>query len=132
MPIWKPLIRVALSELGASLFFLAWLAVFLLTRDASSSALHALRGLLGPAVTALGFTAGLAVGERVTRAQMPPFWRVLLWPMAGCAIGAGAVYPFGPMLIVFGMFAGGTASVVLSFLGKSEGGGRRAQNEGVQ
>jgi hypothetical protein len=33
--------------------------------------------------------------------------------MIGCAIGAAVVYWFGPMLIVFGMFAAGTASVAL-------------------
>lgn len=32
---------------------------------------------------------------------------------AGCAIGGGIVWGFGPMLIVFGMFAIGTLSVVL-------------------
>jgi hypothetical protein len=110
---WKAGVRVTLALLGAGLFFLAWLALFLLTRDVVHPALHALRWLLGPAVTAVGFTAGLALGERITRVQTTRFWRILLWPLAGCALGAGAVYWFGPMLIVFGMFAGGTASVVL-------------------
>jgi hypothetical protein len=95
-----------------------------------------LRWLLGPVITEAGFASGLAVGERVTAAHRSTFWRILLWPLAGCAIGAGAVYPFGPMLIVFGMFAVGTVSVIAREAvlhvaevrerasGKSEGKGR--------
>ena len=41
------------------------------------------------------------------------FFHILLWPLSGCAVGAGVVYWFGPMLIVFGMFAAGTASVII-------------------
>ena len=33
--------------------------------------------------------------------------------MIGCALGAVAVIWFGPMLIVFGMFVAGTASIAL-------------------
>ena len=43
----------------------------------------------------------------------PGFSRILVWPLIGCAVGAGIVYWFGPMLIVFGMFVAGTASVAL-------------------
>ena len=38
---------------------------------------------------------------------------ILKWPLIGCTIGAGVVYWFGPMLVVFGMFAAGTAGIVL-------------------
>ncbi len=41
------------------------------------------------------------------------FFQIYIWPLIGCSIGAGAVYWFGPMLIVFGMFVVGTASVAL-------------------
>jgi hypothetical protein len=41
------------------------------------------------------------------------FIHIYRWPLVGCAIGAGVVYWFGPMLVVFGMLAAGTASVVL-------------------
>jgi hypothetical protein len=36
-----------------------------------------------------------------------------MWSLAGCAISCVIVWPFGPMLIVFGMFLIGTLSVVL-------------------
>ena len=37
-----------------------------------------------------------------------------LLPLAGCFAGALAVYPFGAMLIVFGMFGLGTVAVVVN------------------
>ena len=51
--------------------------------------------------------------------------RTLIWPLVGCAVGALAVYWYGPMLIVFGMFVSGTCGVVLREL--VLGGGEDAQ-----
>jgi hypothetical protein len=69
--------------------------------------------LSAPVATATGFATGIAIFEHLTGASKTRFFRLFKWPMIGCAIGAGAVYWFGPMLIVFGMFAAGTASVAL-------------------
>ena len=111
--VWRPLVRVALALLCAGLFYVAWLAAFLLTTKADSAVANAIRWLSGPVVTAAGFAAGIAISERLTGAHKTPFLRIFLWPLVGCAVGAGAVYWFGPMLIVFGMFAAGWASVVI-------------------
>jgi len=46
-------------------------------------------------------------------AKAGKFLNIFKWSLAGCAIGAGSVVWFGPMLIVFGMFLVGTASVAL-------------------
>ena len=69
--------------------------------------------LLAPVATAAGFATSIVISERLTRASRTRFSRLLAWPLLGCAIGAGVVYGFGPMLIVFGMFGAGTASVAL-------------------
>jgi hypothetical protein len=100
--VWKPSVLVVLSRLCAGLFFLGWLAVFLLTQGARSPAAHVLRWVLGPVVTATGFTVGLAFGERFIHRQQTSYLRVFLWPSVGCAIGAGVIYSFGPMLTVLG------------------------------
>jgi hypothetical protein len=63
--------------------------------------------------TAAGFALGVTIVERLTRTSRTRFLRIFVWPLIGCALGAGAVYWFGPMLIVFGMFAVGAASIVL-------------------
>ncbi len=69
--------------------------------------------LSGPVVTAAGFAFGMTIGEYLTSVKRPRFWQTCLWPLLGCGVGAGALFWFGPMLIVFGMFLLGTASVVL-------------------
>jgi len=59
--------------------------------------------MLAPIITGLGFAAGAAVFSRIRRLALPPFRRLWLYPLTGCSIGAAVVFPFGPMLIVFGM-----------------------------
>ena len=46
-------------------------------------------------------------------ARKSKFLNIFKWSLIGCAIGAGAVVWFGPMLIVFGMFLVGMVSVAL-------------------
>jgi hypothetical protein len=109
MQYWRgALIRVALALAGAGVFYVGWLVAFLLLGKLEVAVIEAALWLLAPVVTAAGFATGIVVAERESR-----FSSVLAWPLVGCVIGAGAVYWFGPMLIVFGMFVAGTVSVVL-------------------
>lgn len=110
---WKALVRIAVSLLCAVVFYLVWMAAFLLTTGLESPAVETALWLLAPVVTAAGFATGIAVRERLAGKTRPSFLRVYPWPLLGCAIGTGLVYRFGPMLIVFGMLAAGTASVAL-------------------
>jgi len=80
--------------------------------------------LLAPVVTAAGFAVGITVAERLGKRDEPSFIRIYVWPLVGCAIGATVVYPFGPMLIVFGMFAAGTASVAVREIVRGSRSGR--------
>lgn len=107
------LARVALSLLGAGVFYLAWLAAILLITGSPGGPWEVVLWLSAPVVTAAGFAVGILVSQPLTKTKKARFLRIFIWPLAGCAIGAGVVYWFGPMLIVFGMFAAGTASVVL-------------------
>ena len=106
-------IRVATSVLCAGVFYLGWMAVFILVLKAGASAARTVGWLSIPVVTGAGFAAGIVLAERLTGRRTGKFLHILPWPLIGCAIGAGAVFRFGPMLIVFGMFFVGTASVVL-------------------
>lgn len=107
---WKAGLKIALSFVGAGVFYALWLAAFLLTMEWIAAPLRAVLWVLAPVVTAAGFTAGLAIFERRAGGGL---LRIFVWPLIGCMVGAGAVIWFGPMLIVFGMFGAGTASVVL-------------------
>lgn len=89
------------------------MALFLLTGSPDSPVVEAILWLLAPVMTAAGFALGIALFERLAGQNRTAFLHIFLWPLVGCAIGAGVVYWFGPMLIVFAMFAAGTASIAL-------------------
>jgi hypothetical protein len=104
--------RIVWSILGGGLFYLVWLTAFLLLSDLSGAVETAL-WVMAPVVTATGLAAGTALAERRADGRRVPFFRIWIWPLVGCVAGAAVVYPFGPMLIVFGMLALGTAAVAL-------------------
>ena len=105
--------RVAASVLFAGVFYLGWMAVFIPAFKTGSSVLRGIGWMSAPVVTAAGFAAGIWVAERLTATSGTSFFRIFAWPIVGCAVGALAVFWFGPMLIVFGMFFAGSTSVVL-------------------
>jgi hypothetical protein len=110
---WQAVFRVALSLLGAGVFYVAWLAAFLLTVPLDSPIVQTTLWLLAPVLSAAGFSAGILIAERLFKSARSRPLRLFIWPLIGCALGAAAVFSFGPMLIVFGMFGAGTASIIL-------------------
>ena len=105
--------RVTSSVLCAGVFYVLWLAAFLTTDRMGSPLVKAVGRLSAPVVTAAGFAAGVAVLGFLTKNSNSKFLATFQWTLIGCTVGALAVVWFGAMLIVFGMFAAGTASVVL-------------------
>lgn len=112
----KLVVRVAASLLGAGTFYSAWLAVVLALDPQPTAPLPLVVSATAPLFTALGFALGALLADRLTRQTQTRFLRTYLWPLAGCVVGALVVYPFGPMLIVFGMFALGTVTVFVEGL----------------
>ena len=111
--LWKALVRIAFSLLCARIFYSAWMAAFILITRVDRPVVETILWLLAPLITAAGFATGIAIMERKARKKRSNFLRIFVWPLIGCAAGAGIVYWFGPMLIVFAMLAAGTASVAL-------------------
>ncbi len=109
------LVRVALSVIFAGIFYIGWLAIALPTFKSGFGGLvvKAVIWILAPILTGLGFAVGPKIFELLPFTDKTRFWETYKWCLAGCAIGAGIVCVFGPMLIVFGMFATGTMCVVL-------------------
>jgi hypothetical protein len=108
-------IKVIVSLTFAGVFYTLWMAVAIsvFKSGAHSSVLDAVLWLSAPAITAAGFAAGIAIFDRLSGARKPGFLNAFKWSFIGCAVGAAAVFPFGPMLIVFGIFAVGTAAITL-------------------
>ena len=105
------LVRVALSVAGGGVLYGAWLAVVFGSMSQPSSPRPFLVMLTAPIVTAFGFALGTVIGERLTRGYHVRLSRAIRWPLVGCVVGALLVYPFGPMLIPFGMFGLGAVAV---------------------
>lgn len=89
------------------------MAAFILATKLDRPGVEAVLWLLAPVITAAGFAVGIAIIEHFTITANNGFFRIFIWPLIGCALGAIMVYWFGPMLIVFGMFAAGTVSVAI-------------------
>jgi hypothetical protein len=89
------------------------MAVFLLTMNIRGKFLEIVIWVVAPIVTGTGFALGVAVFDRLAGVRDSRSLSILLWPVAGCCLGAGTAYWFGPMLIVFGMFLIGTVSVIV-------------------
>jgi hypothetical protein len=101
------------SVLFGAVFYLAWMALFLVSSPYHSRLFRGLLWTLAPIVTALGFFAGAALYSRLRRLPHPPLRRLYCYPLAGCSIGAAVVFPFGPMLIVFGICLLGSLAMLL-------------------
>jgi hypothetical protein len=116
---WTALARIASSILGGGMLYSVWMAAFLLTVGARNRLLTLALWLLAPILTGIGFAVGVLSFDRFTGTRQMGFLSVLVWPLTGCVLGAAVVYWFGPMLIVFGMFLAGTASVTIMEIVKS-------------
>jgi hypothetical protein len=110
---WRAIVRIAFSLVCAIVFYIVWMAAFILITRLDSPVAETMLRLLAPVITAAGFATGIAVQERLADHRRPRFLRIFLWPLIGCAIGAILVYSSGPMLIAFTIFFNGTASIAL-------------------
>ncbi|UCC97465.1 MAG: hypothetical protein JSW66_16685 [Phycisphaerales bacterium] len=104
--------RVIISVAFAGIFYVGWMAIAIGVLMSGPLPAKALCWLSAPVITGAGFASGLALFELLPGTRKSKRRDIVLWPLAGCAIGAAVVFCFGPMLIVFAMFALGTASIL--------------------
>ena len=108
------LLRIAVSTAFSGLFYIGWMVVTISAFNSGCCILNKiLLWIIAPFTVALGFTVGILLVDLIFRQQKTKFWLVYRYPLAGCIIGALVVVFFGPMLIVFGMFALGGISVII-------------------
>lgn len=109
----KSLAVLAVSILVAGVFHIGWLAAFIPMAKSGVMTLKIVGWLAAPVVTAVGYAAGLWMGERLLSHRTTDFLRILVWPLVGCSLGAAALFWIGPMWAGIGTVVGGAASVVL-------------------
>ncbi len=107
------LAKVIIAIIFAGIFYFGWMVVAILTFRSGQPVVKALCWLFAPIVTAAGFIAGILIFELFSGGRKSRIRNIILWPLIGCTIGAAVVFPFGPMLIVFGMFILGAISVLV-------------------
>ena len=105
-------VKIIVSVIFAGIFYTGWLAVAIPVLKSGLLFAKALCWLLAPVVTAAGFASGIAIFELLPGTRKSKPRDIVFWPLAGCAIGAAVVFFFGPMLIVFAMFALGAAGIL--------------------
>jgi len=105
-------VRIIISVIFAGIFYTGWMAIAIPVLKSGPSFAKALCWLSAPVVTASGFAAGIAIFELLPGTRKSKPRDIILWPLASCSIGAAVVFFFGPMLIVFAMFALGTAGIL--------------------
>ncbi|MHC4560599.1 MAG: hypothetical protein ACYS80_25245 [Planctomycetota bacterium] len=96
------LVRVALSVLFAGIFYTGWMAIAIPTFKSGFGGLivKATLWVLAPIVTGFGFAVGPKIFEFLPTTKKGQFWKTYKWCLAGCAIGGGIFWLFGPMLIL--------------------------------
>ena len=105
-------VRIIVSVIFAGIFYTGWLAIAIPVIKSGPLFAKALCWLSAPLITAAGFASGIAIFELSPGTRKSKPRDIVLWPLAGCTIGAAVVFFFGPMLIVFAMFALGTAGIL--------------------
>jgi hypothetical protein len=101
------------SVLFAAGFYLGWMALFLVCSPHLPAVGRGALWIVAPIMTSLGFTAGAVLFTHIRRLRQPSLGQLCLYPLIGCSVGAAIVFPFGPMLIVFGMCLLGSLSMLL-------------------
>jgi hypothetical protein len=105
-------VRIIISVIFAGIFYTGWMAIAIPVLKSGLVFAKALCWLSAPVVTASGFASGIAIFELLPGTRKSKPRDIVLWPLASCTIGAAVVFFFGPMLIVFAMFALGTAGIL--------------------
>jgi hypothetical protein len=105
-------VRIIISVIFTGIFYTGWMAIAIPILKSGPLFAKALCWLSAPVVTAAGFAAGIVIFELLPDSSKSKFRDIVLWPLAGCVIGAAVVFFFGPMFIVFSMFGLGTVSIL--------------------
>ena len=107
------LVRVIISLICGGITYSLWMAAFILASKLGGPIVEDILWLMAPVVTASGFATGIRLIAFFNEVDNTGFFRIFVWPLIGCTLGAIAVYWYGPMLIVFSMLATGAASIFL-------------------
>jgi hypothetical protein len=114
---WVELLRVFLrvlsSLIGAIIMFAFWLMTVLAGMPRPPVPPSFAVTLTAPVITAVGFSLGMLVADKLTRTRQGGVRGTFLWSFIGGTVGTLMMFPFGGMMAGFGMFGLATATVLI-------------------
>ena len=105
-------LRIIISSLFGGVFYFFWMGIYLISLP-KDRIFEGILWIAAPMITGIGFALGISLYDRLAKHERVSFFRVLVWPLVGCVLGALIIYWSGPMLIVFTMLSPGIVSIIL-------------------
>ncbi len=115
-------LTVAVSVLLGLVFHAAWVVLFIFaSSQGAARVVKVMLWLLAPVISAAGFGAGLTLVPRGPSRRRTAFRTAFRIAFIGCAIGAAVMSPLGPMVVGFGVLAGGTMGAIVQCFADERG-----------
>jgi hypothetical protein len=105
--------RFITSFLGAFLFNVPWLILFISFGKLPGGIIRIVLWCIAPLVIASGYSYGIIVYDRVVFSNRDSFLLILPWALLGCVSGEIVALSSGPMVIGLSIFTLGGIAVLL-------------------
>ena len=105
--------RFIASFLGAFLFNVLWLILFISFGKLSGGSIRIVLWCISPLIIASGYSYGIIVYDRVVFSNRDSFLLILPWSLLGCVLGEIVALSSGPMVIGLSIFVLGGIAVLL-------------------
>ena len=108
--------RFITSFLGAFLFNVPWLILFISFGKLPGGIIRIVLWCIAPLVIASGYSYGIIVYDRVVFSNRDSFLLILPWALLGCVFGEIVALSSGPMVIGLSIFTlGGIGALLREF-----------------
>ena len=105
--------RFITSFLGAFLFNVPWLIIFISFGKLPGGIVRVMLWCIAPLIIASGYSYGIIVYDRVVFSNRDSFLLILPWSLLGCVLGEIVALSSGPMVIGLSIFVLGGIAVLL-------------------
>jgi hypothetical protein len=105
--------RFVISFLGAFLFNVPWLILFISFGKHPGGIIRVLLWCIAPLIIASGYSYGIIVYDRVVFSNRDSFLLILPWALLGCVLGDIVALSSGSMVIGLSIFTLGVIAVLL-------------------
>ena len=105
--------RFSASFLGAFLFNVPWLILFISFGKLPGGIIRVVLWCIAPLIIASGYSYGIIVYDRVVFSNRDSFLLILPWALLGCVFGEIVALSSGPMVIGLSIFTLGGIAVLL-------------------